>query len=91
MISGDQNQGPGLAKRPWPCKEFLMGIAISPSVSAATTATQTHGSDAISIAVLKKAIDGEASAALGLIQALPKPAPALATQGPVGTKINTFA
>jgi hypothetical protein len=43
----------------------------------------------VNIFVLKKALDMQASSAMTMLQSLPQPA--LATQGSVGTKLNTFA
>ncbi|MDR7376016.1 hypothetical protein J2X19_000674 [Rhodoferax ferrireducens] len=67
-----------------------MNIASTPAVQTATAAAQTPTSDSLHIAVLKKALDVQAVAALGLIQALPQP-PALATGGSLGTQVNTYA
>ena len=67
-----------------------MNISSTPAVQAAAAAAQTPTSDALHIAVLKKALDSQAVTALGLIQALPQ-IPALATDGSLGTKLNTFA
>ena len=62
----------------------------STTVAQVTTSTgQSDTADAISIAVLRKALDLQGSSAAALIQALPQPS--LATQGNVGTKVNTFA
>lgn len=66
-----------------------MNIASTPAVQAATAAAQSDTADQVNIMVLKKALDTQAVAALGLIQALPQPL--LATQGSLGTKVNTFA
>ena len=60
------------------------------TVAQVTTSTvQSDSADAVSIAVLRKALDLQGSSAAALIQALPQPS--LATQGNVGTKVNTFA
>jgi hypothetical protein len=40
--------------------------------------------------MLKKALDQEASTAAALIAAVPAP-PSLASQGSIGTRVNTFA
>ena len=63
------------------------------STSAAPTASPSETAETVNLLVLKKALNAQASATLGLIQALPQPpsTPALATQGSVGTKLNTFA
>lgn len=66
-----------------------MNISSSTAVQAAVAADQANPSDAINILVLKKAINQQASSAMQLLQALPQPP--LATEGSVGTKVNTFA
>ena len=62
---------------------------ISSVGSISTAASQAQTGDAVSIAVLKKAIDLQAQGALQLIDALPQPA----TSGPshLGQGVNTFA
>lgn len=66
-----------------------MNISSTTSVQAATSAASSDTSDNINILVLKKALTMQATTAATLLQALPQPP--LATQGSVGTKINTFA
>jgi hypothetical protein len=66
-----------------------MNISSTTSVLAATTAVQSDTADSVNIFVLKKALDMQASSAMTMLQSLPQPA--LATQGSVGTKLNTFA
>ena len=66
-----------------------MNISNTPSVQSATTAAQTQSADAVNMLVLKKALDTQAAAAITLLQALPQPP--LASQGTVGTRLNTFA
>jgi hypothetical protein len=66
-----------------------MNISSTPSVQAATSAASSDSADSVNILVLKKALDLQATAATTLLQALPQPT--LATEGSVGTKINTFA
>lgn len=66
-----------------------MNISNTPAVQAATAAAQSSTSDAVNMLVLKKAMDLQASAAMTLLQALPQPP--LATQGSVGTRVNTYA
>jgi hypothetical protein len=66
-----------------------MNISSSTAVQAATAAAQSSTSDAVNMLVLKKALNQQASSAMQLLQALPQPP--LATQGAVGTKVNTFA
>lgn len=65
-----------------------MNISSSSAVQAASTAAQASNSDAVNILVLKKALNQQASSAMQLLQALPQLP--LATQGAVGTKVNTF-
>jgi hypothetical protein len=50
---------------------------------------QSANSDAVNVLVLKKALNMQATSAMTLLQALPQPP--LATQGTVGTRVNTFA
>ena len=66
-----------------------MNVSSSTTVQAATAAAQASPSDEVNMLVLKKAINQEASSVTQLLQALPQPP--LATQGSVGTKVNTFA
>ncbi len=66
-----------------------MNISNTPSVQSASAAASSSTADAVNILVLKKALDIQAQGAMTLLQALPQPA--LASQGPVGTKVNTFA
>jgi hypothetical protein len=66
-----------------------MNISSTSAVQAATFATQSDTADSVNILVLKKALDLQATSATALLQALPQPA--LATEGSVGTKVNTFA
>jgi hypothetical protein len=58
-------------------------------VQSASAAASSSTADAVNILVLKKALDIQAQGAMTLLQALPQPP--LASQGPVGTKVNTFA
>jgi hypothetical protein len=66
-----------------------MNISNTPSVQSASAAASGSTADAVNILVLKKALDIQAQGAMTLLQALPQPP--LASQGPVGTKVNTFA
>lgn len=66
-----------------------MNISSTSAVQAATLAAQSDAADSVNILVLKKALDLQATSATALLQALPQPA--LATEGSVGTKVNTFA
>jgi hypothetical protein len=67
-----------------------MDVSLSQSIvnTAAGLASQKT-SDAVNVAVLKKAIDIQESSAAQLLQALPQPP--LATSGSLGTQVNTFA
>jgi hypothetical protein len=66
-----------------------VNISSTSSVQAATSVAQSDTADSVNILVLKKALDMQATSATALLQALPQPA--LATEGMVGTQINTFA
>ncbi|WP_114973092.1 putative motility protein [Rhodoferax ferrireducens] len=66
-----------------------MNISSTTSVQAAVSAASSDTADSVNILVLKKALDMQATSATALLQALPQPA--LATEGMVGTQINTFA
>jgi hypothetical protein len=66
-----------------------VNISNTPAVQTATSAAQSSTSDAVNMLVLKKALNMQASAAMTLLQAIPQPP--LATQGTVGTQVNTFA
>lgn len=67
-----------------------MSLTNDMSVSAATSAAQSSGAGDLQLMVLNKALNSQAAAAVTLINAIPKP-PTLATEGSLGTKINTFA
>lgn len=71
-----------------------MDISNSTSVAAAvsTASNSTPGtvSNAAGLLVLRKALDAQAAGAAQLLAALPQ-APALATTGPIGRNINTYA
>jgi hypothetical protein len=69
--------------------EINMNVSSTTSALVSTSTEQSDSADAVSIAVLRKALDLQGSAATALIQSLPQPS--LATQGNVGTKVNTFA
>jgi hypothetical protein len=59
-------------------------------VAAAGASQQGPTADAVQILVLKKALDAQAVAAATLLQSLPT-APALATGGSLGTRLNAYA
>lgn len=67
-----------------------MNTSSTPAVQSATSAAAAPASDAVNVLVLKKALNIQAAAAATLLQALPQ-APALASAGSVGTRLNTFA
>ena len=69
--------------------QIKMNVSSTTATLVTTSSVDSDTPDAISIAVLRKALDLQGSAATALIQALPQPS--LATQGNVGTKVNTFA
>ncbi|MBI1396064.1 MAG: putative motility protein [Betaproteobacteria bacterium] len=58
--------------------------AVSPALSQAQFGAR------LETAVLRKAMDAQAQVALGLVSLIPQ-APALATSGTLGTRVNTFA
>jgi hypothetical protein len=65
--------------------DSITGATVANASSADLGTVQ--GSAAVS--VLKKALHQQASSVAQLIQSLPQPP--LATSGPVGTQVNTFA
>lgn len=70
-----------------------MQIASSSVPQAAAAVVQGSPMQDVQISVLKKALNVQASAAAALIQALPQPTGALplATEGHLGTQLNTMA
>jgi hypothetical protein len=67
----------------------MSGISIN-SLTFASPATQSGASDAVGIAVLRKALEAERVQAASMLQALQSSA-SLATEGSLGTRINTHA
>lgn len=69
-----------------------MDVSLSQSiVSTATAMAGRQTSDAVNVAVLKKALDIQAAGAATLLQSVaPTPQPPLATSGTLGTQVNTF-
>ena len=68
--------------------DSITGATVANASSADLGTVQ--GSAAVS--VLKKALHQQVSSVAQLIQSLPQPPqPPLATSGPVGTQVNTFA
>lgn len=71
-----------------------MDVALTNSiVNTATSLASAKTSDALNMAVLKKALDSQATTAATLLDAVQQslPQPALATSGALGTQVNTFA
>ncbi len=69
-----------------------MDVSLSQSiVNTASAVTNAKTSNAVGVAVLKKAMDTQETAAATLLQALPSPQPALASSGTLGTQVNAFA
>jgi hypothetical protein len=70
-----------------------MNVSASGLTQAALAVTGAQTAQAVQVSVLKKAMNIEASNAQALLQALPQPAQQLplATQGSVGTQLNTMA
>ncbi len=66
-----------------------MNIASTTAVQSATANVQASTADEVNVRILKKALDAQALEAATLVQSLPEP-PALATDGSVGTQVNTF-
>ncbi len=71
-------------------QEIAMDVSLSNAiVNTAVAQAQQETSVAVQTAVLKKALDAQATTAATLLSALPQPP--LATSGNVGTQVNTFA
>jgi hypothetical protein len=71
-----------------------MDVALSNAIiNTATNMASAQKSDAVNIAVLKKALDMQQATATTMIDAMVQamPQPALATSGTLGTQVNTFA
>ncbi|MCO5104333.1 MAG: YjfB family protein [Burkholderiaceae bacterium] len=71
-----------------------MDVALSNAIiNTATNMASAQKSDAVNIAVLRKALDMQEVAATTMIDAMVQamPQPALATSGTLGTQVNTFA
>lgn len=71
-----------------------MDVALANSiVNTATSLASAKTSDALNVAVLKKALDLQAVSAATMLEAMQQsmPQPALATSGTLGTQVNTFA
>ena len=71
-----------------------MDVALSNAIiNTATNMASAQKSDAVNIAVLKKALDMQQATATTMIDAMVQamPQPALATSGALGTQVNTYA
>ncbi|MEZ5720136.1 MAG: YjfB family protein [Burkholderiaceae bacterium] len=71
-----------------------MDVALSNAIiNTATNMASAQKSDAVNIAVLKKALDMQQATATTMIDAMVQamPQPALATSGTLGTQVNTYA
>lgn len=69
-----------------------MDVALTNSiVNTATSLASAKTSDALNMAVLKKALDMQAMSAATMIDAMQQSMPQLATSGTLGTNVNTFA
>jgi len=67
-----------------------MDVALTQSiVSTASALASRETADAVQVTVLKKALDTQETAAATLLAALAQPP--LATEGPLGTQLNTYA
>jgi hypothetical protein len=64
----------------------VMDIGNIPAVASALSAAET--ADAVSMTMLKKALNTQAAAAIGVLQALPPPLPANPN---IGRNVNTVA
>ena len=62
---------------------------VSDIANLSTSLSQARTREAVSVTVLKKAMDAEAQSALQLLQALPKPAPSNPPN--LGNSVDTFA
>ncbi|QIL44098.1 putative motility protein [Acidovorax sp. HDW3] len=67
-----------------------MDVSLSNAIMhTANALQQSKTADAVQVAVLKKSMDVQKTAAATLLQALPQPP--LASSGTLGTQVNTFA
>lgn len=67
-----------------------MSLTNDMSVSAAAAAAQSSTAGDVQMMVLNKALNSQTAAAVTLIRAIPQPT-TLATEGSLGTRLNTFA
>lgn len=69
-----------------------MDIALTNAIiKTATTLEQNKVAEAVQMNVLKKSMDIQASAVTTLLETVPPAQPPLATQGALGTQVNTYA
>lgn len=68
----------------------VMDVSPAALVNAVTQMQQSQVTQTAQLLVLKTALDIQASGALALLQALPASLP-LATDGTLGTQVNTLA
>ena len=67
-----------------------MDVALTQSiVNTASALASRETADAVQVTVLKKSMDIQETAAATLLAALPQPP--LATEGALGTQLNTYA
>lgn len=67
-----------------------MDISAASVAAASSQIAQQRTAQQAEVLVLKKAMELQESGALALLQALP-PVPQLATEGTLGTQVNTYA
>ncbi len=67
-----------------------MDISAASIASASSQIAQQRTAQQAEVLVLKKAMEVQEAGALALLQALP-PVPQLATEGTLGTQVNTYA
>jgi len=65
--------------------------SVSGAAADASAATQNSLGEAVSVSVLKRAMNQQAASAATLIASVQIAPPALATSGTLGTQVNTFA
>jgi len=65
-------------------------MSIDTTASASASAAQNSSAGSVQVSVLKKSVDLQANAVLQLIQSATQPSE-LASEGSVGTQVNTHA
>ena len=69
-----------------------MDVALSNAIiQTATNMASAKQSDAVNIAMLKKALDMQETTAAAMLDTMVQSMPQLATSGSLGTQLNTFA